>query len=229
VIFVSLAGLALCGAVLIWRNLWNIPWAIVSVVGLATYTPLKRRWWGGPPWNSWIVAVLPVMGLLCGVSDVRAALMSPPLHSTTISVFASYAVFVILGYHKDISADRATGYETLPVRFGWGVSVGVSLIFCCGALVASAWAMWEVHARILSIGSALWGMGGLSLLLSHALMMRHRDEKRAHISVGWVVRGYVLLHAAEAVAFRPALAFPALAFYLLFEGALAMRPDRAQV
>ncbi len=31
-------------------------------LGLLTYTWFKRRWWGGPPWNSWIVACIPLMG-----------------------------------------------------------------------------------------------------------------------------------------------------------------------
>jgi hypothetical protein len=33
---------------------------------LASYSFFKRRWWAGPAWNAWVVALLPAIGLLCG-------------------------------------------------------------------------------------------------------------------------------------------------------------------
>ena len=35
-----------------------------------------------------------------------------------LAVFFGYANFVLAGYFKDVDADRATGYHTLPVVFG---------------------------------------------------------------------------------------------------------------
>ncbi|MBI2930095.1 MAG: UbiA family prenyltransferase [Planctomycetes bacterium] len=227
VLAVSLIGLGLCGAIVVALNPWNAPLSLLGVAGLATYTPFKRRWWGGPPWNSWIVALLPAMGFLCGVSDPRAALGNASLGAAMLSVFFTYAVFVILGYHKDINADRATGYDTIPVRFGWGSSVLASFLCALAGLAASGWALWRAQPRVSAWALAL--IGAILLVAAHAVMMRTRDEKRAYPAIELVVRGYVLVHLGEAVAFRPILMWPAMGFYALFEMALALRPSRAQV
>ncbi len=62
---VSLFGLTLCSAVFGLLNPWTLAVSGLAVVGLATYTPMKRRWWGGPIWNSAIMALLPWIGWLC--------------------------------------------------------------------------------------------------------------------------------------------------------------------
>jgi len=46
-----------------------------------------------------------------------------------MSVFGTYAVFVLIGYLKDVEADRATGYQTIAVRFGRRAAVLVSSVF----------------------------------------------------------------------------------------------------
>jgi hypothetical protein len=75
---------------------------------LLTYTPFKRRWWGGSFWNSWIVAFLPMIRYLCGGRALADVLENGALGAGMGSVFLSYAVFVLPGYFYDISADRAT-------------------------------------------------------------------------------------------------------------------------
>lgn len=57
VLVVSLTGLGCCGAILIYLHPLNAPLAGLTVLGLATYTFFKRRWWGGPCYNAWIVAL----------------------------------------------------------------------------------------------------------------------------------------------------------------------------
>ncbi|MGD0485177.1 MAG: UbiA family prenyltransferase, partial [Gemmatimonadales bacterium] len=122
VLVVSLTGLGLCGAVLGALNLWTLPLSALGVAGLASYSYFKRRWWAGPAWNAWVVALLPAIGYLCGGARPEALLRSGDVVPAALSVFFSYAVFVLLGYFKDVSADRATGYRTLPVVAGTRVA-----------------------------------------------------------------------------------------------------------
>ena len=70
---VSLAGLSLSLLILMSLNVAMLIPGILAVFGLLTYTFLKRTWWGGPPWNSWIVAMLPIMGRL---SDSHRPILS---------------------------------------------------------------------------------------------------------------------------------------------------------
>jgi len=62
VFWVSLTGLTAVVLILAYLNPRILLLGLLAVLGLLTYTWFKRRWWGGPPWNSWIVAILPVMG-----------------------------------------------------------------------------------------------------------------------------------------------------------------------
>ena len=235
VLIVSLGGLGICSVGFVVFNPWNLGLCALGVVGLATYTPFKRRWWAGPFWNSWIVALLPVMGYMCGGAEPRAIGSEPALWAACASIFFSYAIFVLIGYFKDISADRATGYDTLPVRYGWGVSVGVSAAFAALAVGASVvllrrtGVLAEPRALAAWVGLALWGLGVLGTALAHVLILRTRKEAETHLAIAFVVRGYVLLHLGEAVALRQELAGPALGFYALFELALATRPEQSQI
>jgi 4-hydroxybenzoate polyprenyltransferase len=236
VLAVSLTGLTGCAAVFLLLNPWTLAFSALAVLGLATYTTFKRRWWGGPFWNSWIVALLPAIGVLCGERSPAATFSRPELWAVMGSVFFSYATFVLLGYHKDISADRATGYQTFPVRFGWRPSVYVSLCYAAAAAASSVAMLLlsrlpEAAAPslepVLTIG--LWVAGIALLAYAHVRMLRTTVEADAHHAIAFVVRGYVLMHLGEAAALSPVLALPALGYYALFEGALAVRPERTQI
>lgn len=235
VLAVSLTGLSLCALVFLWLNPWTLVLSAAGVVGLATYTPLKRRFWGGPPWNSWIVALLPAMGFLCGAVGLRPMLGDARLGLAMLSIFASYAIFVLLGYFKDISADRATGYDTFAVHFGWMPTVWLSLAHALVHLVASAWLLALLGVLRGGVDTArvgvaaLWVVGAALTLLGHAQMARTRDEKAAHGPIGVSLRGYVLVHLAEAAAARRELALVAFVYYALFELALWARPEKSQV
>jgi 4-hydroxybenzoate polyprenyltransferase len=228
VLAVSLAGLAACSAVF-WRlEPRTLVLAAAAVAGLATYTPLKRRWWGGPIWNSWIVALLPAIGVLCGGGAATAALAA-----ACLSVFFTYAVFVLLGYLKDVEADRATGYVTLPVRFGRRTAVGVSAASLALGALASAWLVAASAAAgpalERTLGAALWA-GGLAILwLAHARLAGVRRDADAHAGIALSVRGFVALHLGEAAVLRPGLAVPAVVLLACLDLALAARPCREQV
>lgn len=237
VLAVSLAGLGACGATLALLNPHNVVLAGGGVLGLAAYTPLKRRWWGGPPWNSWVVALLPVMGGLCGGASLAAALRLPAMAPAAVGVFCTYAVFVVLGYFKDISADRATGYDTLVVRFGWVEGVAVSACLGAAGLAASAIVIARsgLPARLDGAAPAavaavtFWLVGAVLLGRAHLRMLGTRDERRAHPAIADCVRGFVLLHLGEAVALRPGLAVSAVVLALAAEVALLRRPEAGQI
>lgn len=229
VLTVSLAGLTLCSLLIVVHNPWNLPVCGLAVAGLASYTPFKRRWWSGPPWNSWVVALLPLMGHLCGQASPIVALSMPMTWVAMGSVFFSYAVFVLLGYFKDISADRQTGYNTLVVRTGWVTSVIVSSANAAASVACSVSLLLMNDLSVPRVAGVLWLSGVAMLALAHGTMLRTRDETRTHGPIAHSVRGFILLHLGEAVALRHDLAILAVIFYLLFELALYARPERSQI
>src|SRR5512135_3245706 len=56
VLAVSGLGLAVCVLVFGGLNPWTLLPGVLAGIGLVTYTWFKRRWWGGPFYNAWIVA-----------------------------------------------------------------------------------------------------------------------------------------------------------------------------
>ena len=235
VLAVSLVGLGLCGLVLAVLSLWTVPLSLLAVFGLIAYTWFKRRWWGGPLWNAWVVAVLPAIGFLGGGGRAAALGSDRLLWAAMVSVLFSYAVFVLLGYFKDISADRATGYRTLVVVAGWRTATWVSLGFGLAAVASSAWLLWRLGAfdgagpPALAAALPIWLAGVASVVGAHPYMLRLKTESEAHRAITWTVRGFVLLHLGESAVALPALVIPALLFYALFELVMARRPERSQV
>ena len=63
VLTVSILGLFSCAIILYWMHFMSFILSCLSVFGLATYSYIKRNFWfGGPFYNAWIVALLPLMG-----------------------------------------------------------------------------------------------------------------------------------------------------------------------
>ncbi|MBK8594597.1 MAG: UbiA family prenyltransferase [Holophagales bacterium] len=230
VLAVSLAGLLGCGLALALANPWNLLLALLAVLGLLAYSPLKRTFWAGPPCNSAVVALLPAIGLLCGEPSPARAFANPLLLPAMASAFFSYAVFVLLGYLKDVEADRPTGYVTLPVRFGRRATVVVSLVHALAAVAAS----WLLVARGGAAGSGvpvllLWAAGAAGLLASHLPAWRVRRDADASPAITGSVVSFVALHLAEAALLAPSFGLlvpPVLAFVVI---ALLARPCREQV
>jgi 4-hydroxybenzoate polyprenyltransferase len=227
---VSFAGLLGCGVALALANPWNLLLALLAVLGLLAYSPLKRTFWGGPPCNSAVVALLPAMGLLCGEPSPVRALESPLLLPAMASAFFSYAVFVLLGYLKDVEADRPTGYVTFPVRFGRSATVLVSLAHALVAIAASTLLVARGGAADASLAAlVLWVTSAAGLLASHALAWRVRRDVDASPAITASVVSFVALHLGEAALLLPALGLlvpPVLGFLVL---ALLARPCRGQV
>ncbi len=149
------------------------------------------------------------------------------------SVFGSYAVFVVLGYLKDVEADRATGYATVAVRFGRRAAVLASGIFCAAAIAASivllAGAGRAGGGLSRAPGGVLWIAGAVLLAAAHVKAWAVRTDAGAFPAVGLSVRGFLALHFGEASLLRPELAPLCAVLLLAFEAALARRPCREQI
>jgi len=230
VLCVSLAGLGISSIVIGAHALATLPLCALTVVGLATYTWFKRRWWGGPFYNAWIVAVVLLIGFVAAGGTV---LRSLPLFGALGTAFFAYANFVLVGYYKDIPADRATGYRTFPVAFGLRRAHLVSDAF---ALLAATSAMTAVVALGAAAGptaviaSAPFALGALVTVLlaqtrTHAVTSHHD----AHRAIAPVVHAHILLLSAIAAAARPTWVPGLLVFYGGFVLTLHHRPMAEQI
>ncbi len=238
VLSISLVGLVAVGAVLIAANPWNLPLVIAMVAGLATYTPFKRRWWAGPPWNSWIVALVCASGILAalGLPGTRARVEALPTISvaaTLVAVFFGYMNFVLAGYFKDIEADRKTGYRTLAVAFGRKPAAFVSDLLALaalgGALVAILAATTPANVPAIKVaGAGLLAGAGVSLV-AQLRLHRVRSDETAYRAVVPVVQTYLLILASVASAHRPDWSVALAVFVAAGFVAIGTRPHRSQI
>ena len=234
VLFVSLVGLMLGVLIVGYLSRVALGLAVLTVLGLLTYTFFKRRWWGGPAWNSWIVAMLPLVGRHAdhGYRITGFFNWSDPLalafSLAVAAVFFGYANFVVMGYFKDISADRQTGYDTFPVRFGWVANavfsdlLALGITFFAGAAIGAA-------GRINPLAAVVFLAGFVVNLWAQIAIHRIRDEAKSHGPIANVVRAFVLYGMSMVLASRPGWVIPAVVFYFMFEVVLKLRPEQAQV
>jgi 4-hydroxybenzoate polyprenyltransferase len=241
VLAVSLAGLSAVVIVLAFLNPFILVLGAAAVAGLLTYTIFKRTWWGGPPWNSWIVALIPLMGRLVDRTYHLASFMRPGggggvsvahrgdlgFALAVLAVFFGYANFVVMGYFKDISADRATGYRTFPVVFGWQPAAVYGDATAALSALLTARVLALVDANVWSI---IMFTAGLALHV-HAQVVMHRttSEQETGGPIANGVRAFVLYCLAVAASNRAGWVPFLVVFYLFFELALRLRPERAQV
>ncbi len=227
---VSLVGLVGCATVLAGYYRAALVPAMLTVVGLATYTWFKRRWWGGPWYNAWIVSLVVLLGYQAASGAAHASVaVTPSLIGTMVAALAAYANFVLAGYYKDVEADRATGYRTLPVVVGRGPSAWVSDAFAVLAFVGATVALGQ--ATLAGVAAALPFLVTAAAATITAQVRLHgvTTDTEAHRAIAPVVHGYILLLAALAAAQQP-LWSPGLAlFYLAFVGVLSRRPMAAQI
>jgi 4-hydroxybenzoate polyprenyltransferase len=238
VFLVSIGGLLLGVLILGFINPYLFIPGIIAVIGLATYTSFKRRWWGGPPWNSWIVATLVLDGIMIDkhfnpileVSNfTRPALM---MLISMAAVFFAYANFVVTGYFKDISADRATGYETFQVKFGWkaGAIYGDILSVLAAASVIAVGFLDGIGN---SITRWIWTIPfllGLAVNLRAQIgIHRIRDESKTHGPILNVVRAFLFYCYAIILISHPIMIILVLPFHIGFEFIILRRPEKNQI
>jgi 4-hydroxybenzoate polyprenyltransferase len=227
VLGISIPGLVFCVGIFGTANPLNFFLGALAGLGLTTYTPLKRRWWGGPFYNAWIVATLCVMAML----TVPAAISSITVW-TLLAVFFGYANFVLSGYFKDITADRMTGYNTLPVVFGRLRSAIVSDLFAMLACVSAVAALWPnlKSATGTATYAILFAVAGIvAAVVGQARLHHVRTDSEAHRAISPVVHSYILLLSAITVMQRPAWIPAILAFYAAYVFVMNGRPEKSQI
>ncbi len=225
--WVSLAGLFLCGASLVLLNWRNLVFAVLTITGLATYTYFKKNFWfAGPPYNAWIVALLPLTGFMAMSDGGFNLLKNSDLALLALLSFFSYANFVLMGYLKDISADRATGYHTFTVTFGWNATVwGGDVLVAVSILLAFLLVKGSMMGLVfMAIASAIALAGQL-----FAHLTSNKTEHNARFSIEATVRSFLLWHLAVIVSREAGWLIPAALFYLAFEAFLHWRPERSQI
>lgn len=235
VFVVSLAGLAACGLAMVLANFNAVPLAVLGILGLASYTNFKRRWWAGPFYNAWIVVAVYLLGVLDGSPSAGLSeLAHPVVLATAAVVFFGYANFVLSGYFKDISADRATGYDTLPVRYGMRVSAFVSDVFAALSVIGSAIVLVLIHRASDFAGLPLAALaavtaGMVASLVAQVRLHGVKDERDAHRAINPVVHAYVLLLSAITAAQQPGWTPYLAAFYVAFWITMWRRPATEQI
>lgn len=230
VMSVSLLGLVCCVIVFAYWNISNLFLGALAGLGLATYTPFKRRWWGGPFYNAWIVGVLCTMSFIAGGGEFTAIAHSP-FCFVILAVFFGYANFVLSGYFKDIEADRPTGYLTLPAVYGRLIASVVSDLFAvlCVASLFFALVSSNNDFRMLSIVGGFLFSGVAATILGQVRLHCVRSDEEAHKAIAPVVHSYILLLSGMASFHRPGWGIPLVAFYGLYVLVMSIRPARNQI
>jgi len=226
VLMVSISGLLSSGLVLLWLRPLSFALSIAAVFGLVTYSFVKKRFWiAGPFYNAWIVALLPVMGYFITRPKNEWQFLADH-YGYILLTFFSYANFVLIGYLKDIEADRATNYQTFPVVLGWNNTILAGDIFAVITLLLF-WRQIEINAWSLVFGLAGSIIVATGQIAGH--LAKEKNERGALIPIASTVRGFVLLHTAVILSFQPDWYLLALINYALFEWALWKRPSKYQI
>ena len=233
VLIVSITGLVLCISVFTFYNSVNLLLGILSGVGLATYTYFKRKFWSGPFYNAWIVGVLFLMAFLSGL-DLSMITENHKLVYGLSAVFWGYANFVLVGYFKDVEADRATGYNTFLVVFGRRLSSIASNIF--GVLtilsVIFVFSYSNSFERLLeqsSIQIIILALGILIMFFCQVLVHFIKQDDESSNAISLSVHAYILLLTSIIVLNKNEWIIPMIIFYVLFNLTMIFRPAKNQI
>lgn len=232
VMFVSFTFLSTCGIILALFSTASLWLALLCVFGLSTYTFFKRRWWGGPFYNGWIVAVLFLIGHYSGLKN-SSAFLTPQIFTALVSVLFGYANFVLVGYYKDVTADSKTGYNTFVVVFGRKVAAIVSDVFAlvfvgCGI---TAFALSNnVNSTMLLLLSVSFLLASVTTS-AYTQVQLHKvtNDTDAHRAVSPSVHTYILMFCAIASINKPEWMLAMILFYLGFVFTLNVRPEKSQI
>jgi 4-hydroxybenzoate polyprenyltransferase len=233
VLIISIAGLTGIGIPLVMFNFLNALLLLLSASGLLTYTYFKKnKTWLGPFWNSWIVMLLPFSGYLSYSNNLswQDIFSNSSLLILALMTFASYANFVLIGYLKDITADRQTAYKTFPVVYGWQKTIWMGnlntliAIICCGMIVYFNYTIWGLLFMLL--GSVIAISGQL-----FGLMTKNKTETNSAFPVAATVRSLILFHLSVIFCFQENLSvlIAGCIFYIVFEIVIFSRPQKEQI
>ncbi len=159
-------------------------------------------------------------------SPISAGVASAELGSLLLLTLVAYAHFVLMGYLKDVSADRATGYNTFPVRWGYGPTVWASDVLLLAAIALCT----ELTSRS-TIGLIFLCMGSLVGVAGQVFAHVTKDRREANTAfpILATVRGFVLWHLAVVATYWAGGWVYCVAYYVAFEVTLIRRPEHAQI
>ncbi|MBL1213811.1 MAG: UbiA family prenyltransferase [Ignavibacteriae bacterium] len=228
-LIMSILGLFFCISIFSFYNPINLLLGLFSGIGLYTYTFFKRRWWGGPFYNSWIVAMLFIICLLCGSQSI--IFNQPKIIYTLLVIFFGYANFVVAGYFKDTEADRATHYKTIVVVYGRKISSFVSDVFSLLALgFTVSLLISEKNIQSVSFISYLFLLAAfIHAVIGQLRLHKVTKDSESHKPITNVLHSYILLLAFISSLQKPEWAIYLIVFYLLFVGAMKIRPSENQI
>lgn len=223
---ISIIGLISSAIVLFLLSPISFLLSLLAVFGLATYTIIKKKFWfAGPFYNAWIVALLPIMGFFAIVTNSRTYSFNHFYNYIAISFF-SYGSFVLIGYLKDIDADKATGYKTFPVVWGWKKTILLADIFAAIIFVLF-WTRKEMGEFEILFG--FFGTIVLIIGLIKGHLSKTENVEEAIFPILSTVRSFITFHIAIVLHYQPKWWLQMAIFYLLFEITLYFRPCRYQV
>ena len=110
--------------------------------------------------------------------------------------FFSYASFVLIGYLKDIEADKATMYKTFPVVWGWNKTIFLGDVFAVFTLLLF-WRAAPGHKFGIIAGVA----GSMIILYGQlkAHFVTQKNEKGALVPILSTVRSFILLNISNKI------------------------------
>ena len=224
---ISIIGLGFCISILSFYNPKNLLLGSIAGIGLATYTFFKRRWWSGPFYNAWIVVVLFLMTFLSS-SDLN---INSKVIFVMLTIFWGYSNFVLSGYFKDIEADKATGYHTLPVILGRKISSIVSDSFSLLMILFSIIAVLPNYSKFSKIIPSLifLSIGIWFAVYGQVQLHKVNKDEEAHKAITPVVHSYILILAGIALSLKPGWFIFLIIFYSGFLLTLKLRPSKEQV
>ena len=134
---------------------------------------------------------------------------------------------MIIGYLKDITADRETGYKTFPVIFGWNPTVWIGDLFLALSIFSAFMLLRDAGpiSFIMFLASTALGISGQ--LYAH--LVKQKCETQSSYPIETTVRSFILWHLAVVVKYRPEWLIFSVVFYLLFELVLFYRPSQSQI
>jgi len=226
VLYVSVIGLIICGIILVYLNTYNTLFAIISIIGLATYSFTKKRFWFlGPPHNSLIVAMLPIMGFL-SFSKTPVKLVFEEISSIALVVFLAYNVFVLMGYLKDITADKQAGYRTFTVVWGWDMTT-----FLCDILYVWVFCLILIEGWLNGL-NWIYFLAAVLMAISGQFMahfQKTKSEEFAFFPIIQSVRSFLLICYTLIYNYSPDIFWYLILVHILFEITLFLRPEKKQI
>jgi 4-hydroxybenzoate polyprenyltransferase len=173
------------------------------------------------------------MAYLCG-SDILTFTGNHKFVYGLSAVFWGYANFVLVGYFKDVEADRATGYNTFLVVFGRRLSSIASNIFGLMTILTTLSVFTYSNSLDQLIEenpyeTIIFVVGSLVMFLCQVLVHFIKKDDESSNAISLSVHAYILLLSSIIVLNKNDWFIPMIIFYALFNLTMILRPAKNQI